>query len=639
MVPRNFGLAADFGGQFSLRFRGGPTLNVAPTGVADTNTTNELTTLNVAAPGVLANDTDPNVGDVLTVTQVNGVTGNVGVEVTGSTGGKFTINADGSYVFNPNWAFQALGVGASRDTSATYRVSDGEGGHFTTTLTITVTGVNQAPTSGTLSPQSSLDSQVISLNVSGSFSDIDVGDTLTFTATGLPTGLSIAPATGVISGTIASNASVSSPFSVVVTATDNHGATRNAGFTWTVEPVSSGLTANFLDGTVGTGTWAGGTRFVRASTLIWGETTTARFEAGLDSYTEGLMLEGANVGLLTMNTAFDNAAWNKNRATITVTADTDVIGPAANAMTFTEDTATNTHTLTQPLSVAAGDIPDNQLVTTQYIVRPFTSGGGDTVTEMPYVAIMTRDKGNGFPVQYFKIDPDDWHTHTTKAFSGAVVAAKGIEYLGLGFFRIWVSVDIRAGVTVPMSYLMGVDAAGENHNYAGTSRRFQVCGAHANYGAWPQRFFAVGAARELAKGADQLTYPATDIPFNDFFVNIPFVQRDFARHSGTAAERVLFQSGNFKISLTDNDVIVDFAGNILSGAFAVAPDGIVNLAVGKGPVKGVEIYVNGAMIASNNSAPFLPDIARDVIYVGANASAGSHAEVLLRSLNIAPWSA
>jgi hypothetical protein len=60
--------------------------------------------------------------------------------------------------------------------------------------------------------------------------DSDSGQTLTFTATGLPAGLSISPV-GVISGT--PTASVLNQ-SVTVTAKDTTGATGSAAFTWTV---------------------------------------------------------------------------------------------------------------------------------------------------------------------------------------------------------------------------------------------------------------------------------------------------------------------------------------------------------------------------------------------------------------------
>ncbi len=53
---------------------------------------------------------------------------------------------------------------------------------------------------------------------------------MTFSATGLPTGLQIDPESGVITGTLDSNASQQGPYTVTVTATDSAGATTTSDF-------------------------------------------------------------------------------------------------------------------------------------------------------------------------------------------------------------------------------------------------------------------------------------------------------------------------------------------------------------------------------------------------------------------------
>ncbi len=96
-------------------------------------------------------------------------------------------------------------------------------GATTTGNTVTVTNPgNQASTLGTAK----------SLQISGTDSG---GLALTYTATGLPTGLSISP-TGLISGT----PSAAGTFSVTVTAKDSTNASGSTSFTWTISTSSGG---------------------------------------------------------------------------------------------------------------------------------------------------------------------------------------------------------------------------------------------------------------------------------------------------------------------------------------------------------------------------------------------------------------
>jgi subtilase family serine protease len=98
----------------------------------------------------------------------------------------------------------------------------------TTGNTVTVTNPgNQTGTVGT----------AVSLQISAT--DSASGQTLTYSASGLPTGLSINSSTGLISGT----PSAAGTFSVTVTAKDTTGASGSASFTWTISTSGGGCTA------------------------------------------------------------------------------------------------------------------------------------------------------------------------------------------------------------------------------------------------------------------------------------------------------------------------------------------------------------------------------------------------------------
>jgi hypothetical protein len=104
-------------------------------------------------------------------------------------------------------------------------VSDGQTTD-TGTVTIAVNAVNDAPAITNPGPQQHAVGTVVSLQVAASDAD---GDSLTFTAAGLPGGLAMS-ATGLISGTVNAGGS----FEVIVTAADGI-AEAQASFTWTVQ--------------------------------------------------------------------------------------------------------------------------------------------------------------------------------------------------------------------------------------------------------------------------------------------------------------------------------------------------------------------------------------------------------------------
>ena len=105
----------------------------------------------------------------------------------------------------------------------------------TTANTVTVTNPgNQTGTVGT----------AVSLQITAT--DSASGQTLTYSATGLPAGLSINSSTGLITGTPTTAASSD----VTVSAKDTTGATGSASFTWTIS-AASGCTAQQLLGNPG----------------------------------------------------------------------------------------------------------------------------------------------------------------------------------------------------------------------------------------------------------------------------------------------------------------------------------------------------------------------------------------------------
>jgi serine protease len=167
----------------------------------------------------------------------------------GGTGGAQNVAlATGSFAMQATYSNDVTGCQISHAIV-------GGGGGTTNTVTVTNPG-NQTSTVGT----------AVSLQIQAS--DSAAGQTLTYSATGLPAGLSINSATGLISGTPTTAATSS----VTVSAKDTTGASGSASFTWTVNPASGGTcTARQLLGNPGfeTGTaapWTSTTGVVDSST-------------------------------------------------------------------------------------------------------------------------------------------------------------------------------------------------------------------------------------------------------------------------------------------------------------------------------------------------------------------------------------
>ena len=105
-----------------------------PSAHDDRDTTDQDADLRVGAPGVLANDTDPE-GDALFAEQTSGV-----------GAGHLTVDRDGAFRYSPGSAFDSLGVGESETVAFAYEASDSLGTDDEAQVRITVQGRNDAPT-------------------------------------------------------------------------------------------------------------------------------------------------------------------------------------------------------------------------------------------------------------------------------------------------------------------------------------------------------------------------------------------------------------------------------------------------------------------------------------------------------------
>ncbi|MET4733448.1 hypothetical protein ABIE64_002175 [Thalassospira sp. MBR-102] len=129
----------------------------------------------------------------------------------------FTVNDQGQI---------SLKDGASIDyeTYNAYFISvtatDAYGNSTEQSIDLTINDVNEAPIASDISDLSAYSNQAFSTSIASYFTDVDDGDSLTFSASGLPDGLSIAS-----NGTISGTPSAAGTSTVTITATDSGGLT------------------------------------------------------------------------------------------------------------------------------------------------------------------------------------------------------------------------------------------------------------------------------------------------------------------------------------------------------------------------------------------------------------------------------
>ncbi len=162
-------------------------MNTPPVAQDDNVMTDEDTLLmgDVLADNGNGADSDADM-DMLMVTEVNGSMANIGMQVMLGSGALLTLNANGTFDYDPNGQFEMLMAGGSAMDSFMYTLSDGTDTDMAT-VTVTINGVDDAPTAVADSATVLEDAAATTINVLMNDMDID-GGPLTVASTTQPAG-------------------------------------------------------------------------------------------------------------------------------------------------------------------------------------------------------------------------------------------------------------------------------------------------------------------------------------------------------------------------------------------------------------------------------------------------------------------
>ncbi|MEY9702464.1 VCBS repeat-containing protein [Bradyrhizobium diazoefficiens] len=337
--------------------------NDAPVAVADTDSGLEDSTITGT---VASNDSDIDDGPVLTYAQTSAVAG-------------LALNPDGSYSLDAgNAAYQHLAQGATTDVVANYTVTDEHGATSNSTLTITLTGTNDAPVA-VADTDSGLEDSTITGTVASNDSDIDDGAVLTYAQTSAVAGLALNPdgSYSLDAGNAAYQHLAQGATTDVVanyTVTDEHGATSSATLTITLTgtndaPVAVADTDSGLEDSTITGTVASNDSDIDDGPVLTYAQTSAvaglalnpdgsySLDAGNAAYQH--LAQGATTDVVANYTVTDeHGATSSATLTITLTGTNDA--PVAVADT---DSGLEDSTITGTVASNDSDVDDGAILT------------------------------------------------------------------------------------------------------------------------------------------------------------------------------------------------------------------------------------------------------------------------------------
>ncbi|MCP5441413.1 MAG: DUF4347 domain-containing protein, partial [Chromatiaceae bacterium] len=191
-----------------------------------------------ALSGVLANDFDGD-NDALTATNLD----------TSTTLGLVTLNADGSFTYDPNGQFDYLAAGEHAIDTFTYTANDGKGDSNVATVTITITGVNDMPVASGNTVVALEDVPLVIGPSDFLFSDAE-GDSLqSVTISGLNlNGGTLTHTGGTV--TVTNGMTVTAAELTDLTFTSASNSSTDCSFSYTVNDSGSGVTSGTMNITV-----------------------------------------------------------------------------------------------------------------------------------------------------------------------------------------------------------------------------------------------------------------------------------------------------------------------------------------------------------------------------------------------------
>ncbi|MBB98715.1 MAG: hypothetical protein CML67_04145 [Rhodobacteraceae bacterium] len=298
-----------------------------------------------------------------------------------------TVNGDGTYSFDPTVpAYQSLAAGQTQVVVAGYTATS-NGKSDTGTITVTVTGTNDAPVAQAVAAAGVEDTVIAGLAVA---TDVDNGDTLTY---------SVEAGDGPSNGGVTMNQNGSFEYtpdanfngtdSFTYTVTDSQGATATATVTLTVAAATDELTAGVdnFQGSVADDIVTGNENTLNAGDSIEGgdgeDTLIVNVNMGLDSL---LTFAGFVANVETFQTTIDGPSGTG--------AVFDMSGSEITGNTFIN--TNSTADVTYDRVNMNPDGPDADTRTTQLDVelRNVTQGAATTFTTRPAEVVAGDDEAN-----------------------------------------------------------------------------------------------------------------------------------------------------------------------------------------------------------------------------------------------------